>query len=326
MATVIRSPVACARPVATPLTVQSSRHTKHLKRSRKQQGAGALSFARTLGGVNAACCQLVRGFEISPLNQQRLFDTDGGKVAEELMQCLGESKGLGTRFGAELESLFRFVLAQSNQIRFSFAGEEPNEPWIAAFCEAAVDALLAKGMQPVADKVTRIATACLQSVDQQKLAAVDEKSDATRKRKAAAKAAAAERHGSLVDCGAHRVPDSRSSVARRAGFDDDDFGEDGELFPDSDCEDDDCVWHRKRQRYCELMQRKGQAMDLKGRDPAEVRGARLVVYYDEDGTDQQNVPYLATAIEIAEAHDFMWVRFANGEDFKVTDDDEWRWA
>ena len=41
---------------------------------------------RSLGGVNAACCQLVRGFEVSPLNQHKLFDTDGEKVATEMVR------------------------------------------------------------------------------------------------------------------------------------------------------------------------------------------------------------------------------------------------
>ena len=323
--------------MSTPSTVHSRRHAEAGKTKSQSEGTRSrpkkppCSALRLLGGVNAACCQLVRGFPVSPLNQQKLFDTDGVKVAREFVQCLGETKWLGTSAEKELERLFRFVLAQTTQMRFSLEGGYPEEPWITDFCDAVRSHLAKAGMEGVAQRINLIAANCLVRVDKQKVAAVEEKSKATRKRKEAAKEAAAERYGPLVDCGPHKMPDSRSSVARAAGFEFDDFGEDGELLPDSDCDDDDnddydCAWHRKRRRYCELMAQKGQAMDLKGRNSAAVHGARLVVYYDEDGSDKHNVPYPATAIEVAESHDFMWVKFANGEDVPVNDDDDWHWA
>ena len=295
---------------------------------------------RLLGGVNAACCQLVRGFEVSPLNQQKLFDTDGAKVATEFVRCLAETEWRGAGPERELERLFHFVLAQSSNVRFSFAGHEPDEPWIAAFCAAAVDALLELGMPKVADSVTRIAKTCLESVDQKKLAAVDEKAEATRNRKEAAKEAAAERYGSHVGgFGPHPLPESGSSVAATAGYTFDDFDEVGVPLPDSDCDEEaevqlrrkgENAWHRKRERYCRLMDEKGHAMDLKGLDSANVyRGKPLVVYYDESGDERTaNVPYQATVVEFGDDKDgkpALRVRFDNGDEVHLIDEDEWHW-
>ena len=295
---------------------------------------------RLLGGVNAACCQLVRGFEVSPLNQQKLFDTDGAKVATEFVRCLAGTEWRGAGPERELERLFHFVLAQSSNVRFSFAGHEPDEPWIAAFCAAAVDALVELGMPKVADSVTRIAKTCLESVDQKKLAAVDEKAEATRKRKEAAKEAAAERYGSHVGgFGPHPLPESGSSVAATAGYTFDDFDEVGVPLPDSDCDEEaevqlrrkgENAWHRKRERYCRLMDEKGHAMDLKGLDSADVhRGKPLVVYYDESGDDRTaNVPYKATVVEFGNDKDgkpALRVRFENGDEVHLIDEDEWHW-
>ena len=281
---------------------------------------------RLLGGVNAACCQLVRGFEVSPLNQHKLFDTDGEKVAAEMVRCLAGTEWRGEQ---ELERLFFFVLAQSTNVRFSFAGKAPDEPWIAAFCAAAVKALLKMDMPKVADSVIRIAQKCLESVDQKKLAVVDEKAEATRKRKAAAKAAAAERYGSHIGgFDPHPLPESGSSVVTQAGYTFDDFDEVGVLLPDSDCDEDaevqlkrkgEDAWHCKRERYCRLMDEKGHAMDLKGCDSTEVyRGKPLVVYYDESGDDRTaNVPYQATVVEFGDDKDgkpALRVRFQNGDE------------
>ena len=292
---------------------------------------------RSLGGVNAACCQLVRGFEVSPLNQHKLFDTDGEKVAAEMVRCLAGTEWRGEQ---ELERLFFFVLAQSTNVRFSFAGKEPDEPWIAAFCAAAVKALLKMGMPKVADSVIRIAQKCLESVDQKKLAVVDEKAEATRKRKAAAKAAAAERYGSHIGgFDPHPLPESGSSVVTQAGYTFDDFDEVGVLLPDSDCDEDaevqlkrkgEDAWHCKRERYCRLMDEKGHAMDLKGCDSTEVyRGKPLVVYYDESGDDRTaNVPYQATVVEFGDdkyGKPALRVRFQNGDEIHLIDDDEWHW-
>lgn len=307
-----------------------------------------------LGGIDAACCQLLLGVEISPLNKQTLFQTSGAQVATHLVKrIVGEAIYLPTLgeesktriaprafFATELERLFLFVLEHSNQIRFSFSGQPANEPWIQAFCQAAVRALRDARLHSVAEQIAKIAEGCLARADTQKLRAVEEQAAATRKRKADRRAVVARKYGAHVDFGGHAAPDARSWLARAAGFGGDDFGEDGELVPDSDCdEDDDCDWHRKKARYCELIEQMGEQMDLKGFGPwvplhpqlwhPRLRGARLVVYYDEDGSDKhKNVPYAATVIE--QGHDernvpALWVCFENGECLHITNEDDWQW-
>ena len=116
-----------------------------------------------LGGVDAACFQLSRGFEVSPLNQQKLFGANygteeerrkqGERVASEYVRQIGDTnifelnddtnifelddkvkKSFLSTPERELKRLFLFVLDHSTQVRFSFAGKAPDEPWIAAFC------------------------------------------------------------------------------------------------------------------------------------------------------------------------------------------------
>ena len=300
---------------------------------------------------------LSRGFEVSPLNQQKLFGANygteeerrkqGERVASEYVRQIGDTnifelnddttifelddkvkKSFLSTPERELKRLFLFVLDHSTQVRFSFAGKAPDEPWIAAFCAAVVDT----AAQPIADSVTRIAIECLKSVDQKKLAAVQEKSEATRTRREAAKNAVAERYGS-GGFGPHPLPDSRSSVAKKAGYTFDDFDEDGELLPDSDCEDVDAVqsWQRKRERYCHFMDEKGHELDLKGCDPADLyHGKRLVVYYDECGDDRtKNVAYPAKVVgglgRDKDGKPALLALFENGDELHVTDADEWHW-
>ena len=293
-----------------------------------------------LGGVDAACYQLLRGFEVSPLNHAKLFDTDPAKVATNLVNRIvyeDDERGQvsvikrrsprlpGTLFGAELERFFRCVLKNSTKAVFSFSTQQPDEPWIAGFCDSVVSS---KQVPTVALTITKIAETCLQSVDQQKVAEVQHKSEARLKRKTAHNSEAAQRHG----FGAHPVPQDGGTVAREAGYDSGDFDEHGELLPDSDCEDEGCEWNYKRARYCKLMEQKGPGMDLKGRSPAETSGAKLMVHFDED---KGTVPYEAVVLDISagERHrlqheigaDFMWVRFSNGDELPVTDDDTWDW-
>ena len=201
-----------------------------------------------------------------------------------------------------------------------------DEPWIAGFCEAVVDSELLRDADrssrpTVAETITEIAHTCLQSVDKEKVEEVERKSEVTLKRKAALKAEAGKRLG----FGAYPVPKAGSTVATDAGFLFDDFDEDGELLPDSDWEDEDSEWSRKKARYCKGMEEKGTAMDLKGRTPAQIPGARLTVSYDEDGSGK-GVPYEAIGQEIGETADAMWVCFlGNDEMIKVTDEDDWNW-
>ena len=293
-----------------------------------------------LGGVDAACCQLHCGFEVSPLNLAKLFNTKSAKVATNLVNRIvyedderghvSETKRRSPRlpdtlFRAELERLFHYVLKHSTKAVSSFSGQQPYEPWIAGFCEAVLDSKDLRNVvsvPTVAETITEIAHTCLQSVDQKKIAEVEQKSEATRKRKAAHTAEAGERHG----FGPHPVPKTGGTVATEAGYRFDDFDEDGELLPDSDCdEDEDDVWSRKKARYCELMKQKGTGMDLKGRSPAGIPGARLTVYYDEDGSGK-GVPYEAIGQAIGETPDTMWVCFVgNDESIQVTDEDDWDW-
>ena len=300
---------------------------------------GTAAFA-CLGGIDAACSQLLRGFEVGPLNHAKLFNTDPAKVAINLVNRIvyeddergrvGENKRRsprlpGTLFGAELERFFRYVLKHSTKAVFSFSGRQPDEPWIAGFCDSVVSS---KQVPTVALTITKIAETCLQSVDQQKVAEVQHKSEARLKHKTAHNSEAAQRHG----FGAHPVPQDGGTVACEAGYDSGDFDEHGELLPDSDCEDEGCEWNYKRARYCKLMEQKGPGMDLKGRSPAETSGAKLVVHFDED---KGTVPYEAVVLDISagERHrlqheigaDFMWVRFSNGDELPVTDDDTWDW-
>ena len=299
------------------------------------------AFGKHLGGVDAACCQLLLGNEVSTLNHAKLFQTKSATVAAQLIDRIvyeddkhGKVSGIkrrnprlpGTLFGAELKRLFLHVLKHSKETVFSFSGQEPYEPWIAGFSEAVVSSELLRDADrssrpTVAEIITDIAHSCLQSVNTEKVAEVERKSKVTLKRKAAHKAKAGKRHG----FGAYPVPKAGSTVATDAGFRFDDFDEDGELLPDSDCEDEDSEWSRKRARYCKLMEQKGTAMDLKGRTPAQIRGARLTVSYDEDGSGK-GVPYEAIGQEIGETPDAMWVCFlGNNEMIKVTDEDDWNW-
>ena len=292
---------------------------------------GTAVFAR-LGGIDAACSQLLRGFEVGPLNHAKLFNTDPAKVAINLVNRIvyeddergrvSEIKRRNPRlprtlFGAELERFFRYVLKHSTKAVFSYSGRQPDEPWIAGFCDSVVSS---KQVPTVALTITKIAETCLQSVDQQKVAEVQHKSEARLKRKTAHNSEAAQRHG----FGMYPVPQDGGTVAREAGYGSGDFDERGELLPDSDCEDEGSEWNCKRARYCELMEQKGEGMDLKGRSLAEIPGARLTVYYDEDGSGK-GVPYEAIGQAIGETPDFMWVRFSNGEEFAVSDEETWDW-
>lgn len=300
-----------------------------------------------LGGVDAACYQLLRGFEVSPLNHAKLFDTDPAKVATNLVNRIvyeDDERGQvsvtkrrsprlpGTLFGAELERFFRYVLKNSTKAVFSFSTQQPDEPWIAGFCDSVVSS---KQVPTVALTITKIAETCLQSVDQQKAAEVEQKSEATLKRKAAHKAEAGKRRG----FGAYPVPKAGGTVAREAGYDSGDFDEHDELMSDSDYEDEGSEWNCKRARYCKLMEQKGEGMDLKGRGAwvpqppgsnGPLVGLPLVVYYDEDGSDcSKNVPYTAKVVEAwydSYNSPALLVRFDNGEQAHITDEDEWRWA
>ena len=344
------SPEVCDKEDGAPHTVQQTRqfccriNIKNVVRftlDPVKDAARKPVLSRHLGGVDAANCQLLYGLEVSPLNQRTLFYTDPAKVATNLVNRIvceydergqvSETKRLnprvpGARFEAELERLFRFVLEHSTKAVFSFSGQQPDEPWIAGFCDSVVSS---KQVPTVALTITKIAETCLQSVDQQKVAEVQHKSEARLKRKTAHNSEAAQRHG----FGMYPVPQDGGTVAREAGYGSGDFDERGELLPDSDCEDEGSEWNCKRARYCELMEQKGPGMDLKGRSLAETPGAKLTVHFDED---KGTVPYEAVVLDISagERHrlqqeigaDFMWVRFScNGDELPVTDDDTWDW-
>ena len=304
-----------------------------------------------LGGVDAACCQLLFGFEVSALNHAKLFNTDCAKVATNLINRIvyeddehghisktkrSSPRLPGTGFERQLELLFRYVLKHSTKAVWSFADERPDEPWIAGFCAAVVNSEdLRDADRTIAMTINNVAYTCLQSLDQQKMAEVERKSELTLKRKAAHMAEAGKRHG----FGAYPVPKAGSTVATDAGFRFDDFDEDGELLPDSDCEDEDSEWNRKKARYCKLMAQKREGMDLKGRgtwtpqppgSDGPLVGLPLIVYYDEDGSDcNKNVPYAAKVVEEwYDSHNTpaLLVRFDNGEQAHITDEDEWRWV
>ena len=258
------------------------------------------AFGKHLGGVDAALCQLLLGIAVSTLNHAKLFQTKSATVAAHFIARIvyedDESGHVseikrrsprlpGTGFRAELKRFFLYVLEHSTTTVSSFSGRQPYEPWIAGFCEAVVDSELLRDADrssrpTVAETITEIAHTCLQSVDKEKVEEVERKSEVTLKRKAALKAEAGKRLG----FGAYPVPKAGSTVATDAGFLFDDFDEDGELLPDSDWEDEDSEWSRKKARYCKGMEEKGTAMDLKGRTPAQIPGARLTVSYDEDGS------------------------------------------
>lgn len=292
--------------------------------------------SRKFGGLDAACCQLIFGYKISPINQKKLFDTEFGVVVNNLVKRIvyedengqiGLTKRKHPRlprdgFGAELERLFQFVYTHSTKVVSSMEGKQPYEPWIAGFSEAVVDSvsLRAAGAMVVVDTVTKIADACLKRMDQEKVAGVQRKSEAALKRKAAHTAEIAKRH----HFGACPVPKAEGTVAREAGYDSGDFDEKGELLPDSDCDEEICAWHQKRARYIKLMDAQGGRMDLKGRSPAQISGAKLVVNYDEDGYGG-GVPYEAVALQLTAPCDAMWVRFGNGEQLLLTDEDDWKW-
>ena len=295
----------------------SSAAPKHQQHpSRSQKASRRFHLGKHLGGVDAACCQLLFGFEVSALNHDKLFNTDSAEVATNLINRIvykddehghiSKTKRScprlpDTGFERQLELLFCYVLKHSTSgpLRtavWSFADERPDEPWIAGFCAAVVNSEdLRDADRTIAMTINNVAHKCLQSVDQQKMAEVERKSEVTLKRKAAHKAKAGKRHG----FGAYPVPKAGSTVATDAGFRFDDFDEDGELLPDSDCEDEDSEWSRKKARYCKGMEEKGTAMDLKGRTPEQIPGARLMVSYDEDGSGK-GVPYEAIGQAIGE--------------------------
>ena len=325
---------------------------------------------KDVGGLDAACCMMLRGCDIGLANRFLLRNTKSSKVVTNLVnrivyeddECGHVSKTKrclprlpDTRFVAELERFFLYVLKRSPCVCFSFSGQNPYEPWIAGFCEAVVDSEDLRGVfvvPTIAETITEIAHTCLQRVNAQKVEEVEQKSVATRKRKAAHMAGAAKRHG----FGTHPMPKTGGTVANAAGFVVDDFGEDGDLLSDSDSgsgsgsgSDSDSdgdgdgkrnnAWTHKKARYCQLMDEQGEGMDLKGMgawvpQPLEAGGRlvglRLVVYYDEDGSDGGcNVPYDATVVqEWYDSHNSpaLLVRFDDGEVAHVTDEDEWRWA
>ena len=332
------------------------------QKSKKQKAKGTAELddeydeymaSTKLGGVDAACCQLLFGHEVSTVNQRKLFDTSPVKVANNLVNRIvyedderGHVSAIkrssprlpGARFEAEVEGLFRYVLEHSKEVAYSFSGQQPYEPWIADFCKAvrkSKDLRDVESVPTVADTIKQIAEVCLQSVDQQKLAEVQQKSVATHKRKAAHDAELSQRLG----FGGHPVPKAGGTLTRQAGFVDGDFDEHGELLPDSDYEDEGSEWKRKVARYCKLMEQKGEGMDLKGRGPwapqgpwsdGPLVGLPLVVYYDEDGSDcNKNVPYAATVAEAwydSDDSPALLVRFDDGTQEHITDEDEWDWV
>ena len=301
-----------------------------------------------LGGVDAACCQLLFGFEVSTVNQRKLFDTSPVKVANNLIKRIvyeDDERGhvseikrdnprlpfppgshyLQPGFRVEFERLVRYVLKHSTKAVSSISGQQPDEPWIASFCKAvrtSKDLRDVVSVPTVAETITEIANTCLQSVDQQKLAEVEQKSEATVKRKATHDAELSQRLG----FGAHPVPKAGGTVTCEAGFGGGDFNEHGELVPDSDCEDEGSEWNGKVARYCKLTEQKGPGMDLKGRSPAQIPGARLTVYYDEKGDGGKGKPWEAVGQGIGKTPDFMWVSFLSTDEMiAVTDDDDWDW-
>ena len=342
-----------AEAKATHETVQSIKRVVRLDEPVKDAACTPV-LSSYLGGVDAALCQLLLGFEVSTVNQRKLFDTDPAKVATNFIDRIvneddehGQVSGTkrfsprlpDTLAWAQVKDLFHQVLKHSTKFVSSFSGQQPSEPWIAGFCEAMRNSkhLRDARVRAVADTITEIAHTCLQSADQQIVAKVQHKSEATLKRKAAHMAEAAKRHG----FGVYPVPKAGSSVAAEAGFRFDDFDEHDELYPDSDCEDEGSEWNRKKARYCKLMEQKGPGMDLKGRGPwapqpqgsdGPLVGLPLVVYYDEDGSDcNKNVPYAAKVVEAW--YDFhnspaLCVRFDDGarEQAHITDEDEWHWV
>lgn len=285
---------------------------------------------------------MILGFRISPTNQKKLFNTDSAKVVHNLVQRIvfddseeegkqgrvGQTKRTCPRlprdgFGAELQRLFRYVLCHSKSVVSSMKGEQPYEPWIAGFSEAVVDSALLRdaGGMVVVDTVTKIADAVLKRADRDKVENVQRRSEAALKRKVAHKAEIAKRH----HFGAYPVPKAGGTVAREAGFASVDFDEEGELLPDSDCEEEGSAWSCKRARYCKLVDKKGPGMDLKGRSPSQISGAMLTVEYDEDGYGK-GVPYEAIGISLTEpSGDAMWVCFKNGEELTINDEDDWQW-
>ena len=319
---------------------------------------------KTVGGLDAACCVMLRGYDIGLANRFLLRNTKSSKVVTNLVNRIvyeDDERGYvsetkrrlprlpDTRFVAELERLFLYVLKRSPCVCFSFSGQNPYEPWIAGFCEAVVDSEDLRGVvvvPTIAETITEIAHTCLQRVNAQKVEEVEKKSRATRKRKAARMAGAATRHG----FGTRPMPKTGGTVANAAGFAFDDFGEDSDLLSDSDSDSDadrdgdgdgkrNNAWTHKKARYCQLIDVQGKGMDLKGKgawvpQPLEANGRlvglRLVVYYDEDGSDGGcNVPYDATVVqEWYDSHNSpaLLVRFDDGEVAHVTDEDQWRWA
>ena len=186
------------------------------QKSKKQKAKGTADLddeydeymaSTKLGGVDAACCQLLSGFEVSTVNQCKLFDTSPVKVAKNLINRIvyedderghvseikrdnprlpfpPGSHNLQPGFRVEFERLVRYVLKHSKEVVYSISGQQPYEPWIADFCKAvrtSKDLRDVVSVPTVAETITEIAHTCLQSVDQQKLAEVEQKSEVTLK-------------------------------------------------------------------------------------------------------------------------------------------------
>ena len=298
--------------------------------------------------IDAVCWLLRSGYEVGPRNHAALMNAKPKDVAIALLKHIvfeyredGQAGDQimrsspifpGAKFEEQLELFFLYVLKHSTKAVWSFAGERPDEPWIAGFCDSVVSS---KQVPTVADAITRIAETCLERVNEQKLREAREREEVQRKRKATHDAELSERLG----FGGRLLPKPGGTVATDAGFRFDDFDEDGELLPDSDCEDEDSEWNRKKARYCKLMVQKREGMDLKGRgtwtpqppgSDGPLVGLPLIVYYDEDGSDcNKNVPYAAKVVEEwYDSHNTpaLLVRFDNGEQAHITDEDEWRWV
>ena len=299
--------------------------------------------------IDAVCWQLLSGHEVGSRNHDALMNAKPKDVAITLLkhilfeyredgragdQIKRSSPILpGAKFEEQLQRFFLYLLERSTKAVWSFAGERPDEPWIAGFCDSVVSS---KQVPTVADAITRIAETCLERVNEQKLREAREREEVQRKRKATHDAELSERLG----FGGRLLPKPGGTMATDAGFRFDDFDEDGKPLPDSDCEDDDSEWSRKRvkwgvkvARYNGLMDQKGPGMDLRGRrSHAETVGAMLIVSYIEE---KRTVPYEAVVLEISAGErrrlqqeigtDFMWVRFSNGDRLPITDEDDWDW-
>ena len=164
------------------------------QKSKKQKAKGTAELddeydeymaSTKLGGVDAACCQLLWDFifGVSPLNRRKLFDTSPVKVANNLVNRIvyedderghvseikrdnprlpfpPGSHNLQAGFRVEFERLVRYVLKHSKEVVYSISGQQPYEPWIADFCKAvrkSKDLRDVESVPTVADTIKQIA-------------------------------------------------------------------------------------------------------------------------------------------------------------------------